>query len=100
MKNGGEPTQKPELLNIRFVCGACLRVMHAPLDIIWNWDKSKIQAAENSKWVPIEVRSPICHGAEMLILGEPKLDVFGLRSRGIMLDPLDAMRCPIVQAPK
>ena len=93
-----EPPQKPELLDIRFVCRACLKVMYAPLGIVWNWNKSQLQAGESSKWVPIEISSPICHGAEMLILGEPKLDVFGLRSRGIMLDPLDSMRCPIVEA--
>lgn len=98
MKGGRETVSKPELLDIRWVCGLCLKVMHAPLDIEWSWDSRN--AGPKGQWLPAVVRSPICHGVEMLILGKPKLDVFGLRSRGMTLDPLDNMICPIVQASK
>lgn len=36
----------------------------------------------------------------MLVLGEPKIDVFGLRSRGITVDPYNDMICPKLAKPK
>ena len=91
---------KPELLKIRWVCGVCLKVIHESLNVSWKWycDHKTVDSKPDSRrwqfWQPINVEGPRCHGLDMLILGEPKLDVHGLRGRGLIIDPLDDMYCP------
>ena len=79
---------KPELLAVRWVCGLCLEVRHQPLSVHWKW--SSIE----SRWDPKAVEGPRCHGVDMLVLGEPKVDKFALRGLGMLIDPLDSMLCP------
>lgn len=86
----------PKLLDIRWVCPLCLDVRRAPLEIDWRG----VTGSPNVGLLPTNVRGPVCHGAEMLVLGEPKIDVFGLRSRGITVDPYNDMICPKLAKPK
>ena len=73
--------------------------MHEPLEIDWIWDRTKDdEGANGGKWQPAYVSGPYCHGHDMLILGEPKVDKHGLRSYGLIIDPLDDMRCPRILA--
>ncbi len=87
-----EHPPKPKLLEIRWVCGLCLRVLHERLEVSWVWESGL------EKWEPRTVEGPKCHGLSMLILGEPKVDAHGLRGYGLVIDPLDDMRCPKMKA--
>lgn len=86
----------PKLLDIRWVCPLCLNILHAPLKINWKG----VTGSPNTELVPTNVKGPECHGTEMLILGEPKIDLFGLRSRGATIDPYNDMICPKLAKPK
>lgn len=86
-------TPKPKLLTIRWVCGVCLKVVYRCLDISWRWEQDRGNKVAAS-WCPRSIEGPTCHGQDMLILGEPKVDVHGLRGHGLLIDPLDEMRCP------
>ena len=94
-----ERQPKPELLEIRWVCSVCMKVIYEKLNLSWAWhcDHRTTGRADTKSWQfwqPIHVEGPRCHGLDMLILGEPKLDVHGLRGRGLIIDPLDDMYCP------
>lgn len=96
---------KPELLEIRWVCGVCLRVIHESLAVswVWKWDHTvtRSKTLDNpgkNYWEPVAVEGPRCHGRDMLILGEPKIDIHGLRGYGLVIDPLEDMRCPRIMA--
>ncbi len=85
---------KPKLLDIRWVCKSCLRVIHEPLDVSWVWVWDRAKEHQKGFWQPGTITSPRCHDAEMLILGEPKVDVHGLYRHGMVIDPLHTMPCP------
>ena len=87
---------KPKLLPIRWVCAICLRVIHECLSISWRWEKDRGVIMTTGSWFPALVKGPVCHDHDMLILGEPKTDVHGIRGHGLIIDPLDTMRCPRV----
>ncbi len=87
---------KPQLLQLRWVCAICLRVIHECLKITWRWEQDRGNGKATGSWVPLAVEGPMCHGHDMLILGEPKTDVHGIRGYGLIIDPLDTMRCPRV----
>ena len=91
-------TPKPELLEMRWVCGLCLKVVEKPLEISWVWSRDRLEGwtGENKGyWKPITLEAPRCHGRVMLIAGKPKLDIHG---SGLMVDPVDNLRCPKIQA--
>ncbi len=99
-----ERPPKPELFKIRWVCGTCMRVVRESLSIswVWSWDHTTARGKDSSRsvrsyWEPATVDGPRCHGREMLILGEPKIDVHGIHEYGLVVDPLDNMRCPSVK---
>ena len=89
---------KPKMLKIRWVCGLCLRILHAPLVV--EWIAAHILNDGVQGWRAASVTGPRCHGAEMLMLGEPKVDIFGLRARGQVVDPYEDMGCPKVEQKK
>ena len=82
---------RSQLLDIRWVCSVCLKVLHAPLKITKRWVGN---TAPN--WEIKAVRGPQCHG-DMLIAGEPKVDHFGLsgQGRGSLVDPVDNLRLKV-----
>ncbi len=80
------------LLDIRWVCAVCLAIVRAPLEVNRRW-------AGNGKpaWEILAAHGPLCHGREMLLAGEPKVDRFGLseQGRGALVDPVDNLRIPV-----
>jgi hypothetical protein len=87
----GKAGPVPELLMIRWVCVICLKVIHARLEVSWKRELGP-SGGNKRPWVPIAVQEPSCHEQPMLVLGEPKVDVHGLRGYGLIIDPLDTMQ--------
>ena len=69
---------------IRWVCGLCLKVVRRSLTAYENWS-GHFPTFQRE----IRVYLPECCGREMLIAGEPKRDVHGLREKNAMIDPVD-----------
>ena len=80
------------LLDIRWVCVVCLKVIHVPLKITERWVGNKTKT-----WQIITATGPRCHGQDMLLAGEPKVDRFGLsgQGRGALVDPVDTLRIKV-----
>ena len=80
--------------DIRWVCAICLKVIHAPLRIRKRWAGN----GDANNWEIMAARGPHCHGREMLIAGEPKVDRWGLseQGRGALVDPVDNLRMKVV----
>lgn len=84
-----------KLLDIRWVCAVCLKVIHAPLKVTKRWASGNRIKKVTTAW------GPQCHGHEMLIAGEPKVDLWGLsgQGRGALIDPVDNLRAGICLTP-
>ncbi len=82
----------PKLLKIRWVCDTCLNVIFERLKVSWTWESDHTGKNRQGHWSPTAVEGPICHGVPMLMLGEPKTDIHGLRGYGLIIDPFDDMR--------
>ena len=80
------------LLDIRWVCAVCLRVIHEPLKINRRWIGNA-----TSRWEFMTAVGPRCHDQDMLIAGEPKVDRFGLSGQGLgaIIDPVDNLRLKV-----
>jgi len=81
----------PKLLKIRWVCSICLKVIWARLEVSWRRELSHVSDGREN-WFPAAITEPRHCGIPMLVLGEPKTDVHGLRGHGLVIDPLDDMR--------
>ena len=81
-----------ELLDIRWVCAVCLKVIREPLRIT-----RRIIGGTASRLLVMTARGPRCCGFDMLVAGEPKVDRWGLSGqRGALIDPVDNLRMKIV----
>ena len=76
---------------IRWVCGSCLNVERHSLEIFNYCAKDSIANAAVTR-----VYLPQCCGRDMLIAGEPKRDVHGLREKDAMIDPVDNLKLMVV----
>ncbi len=72
---------------IRWICGACLKVERRALTVYLVRGFTRSGLARS-----VSVCLPLCCGREMLIAGEPKRDVHGLREKGVMIDPVDNLK--------
>ena len=80
-----------KLLNIRWVCAVCLKIIYAPLKVRNRW----IGNQKYKKWSITSTQGPRCHKRDMLLAGEPKIDLWGLSGRvGAIIDPVDNLRMP------
>ncbi len=79
-----------ETLPIRWVCGSCHRVLRAPLKAIYAYRSGH---GGRRKEI-IELFFPICCRVDMLLAGEPKVDVHGLVRKGILIDPVQSLAPP------
>lgn len=74
---------------IRWVCFVCLKVLRRGL--IYKITKN----AGNQQYIKsIRIKIPHHCGKPMLLAGEPKKDVHGLRFKNCMVDPVDNLRLP------
>ncbi len=79
------------LLDIRWVCAVCLKIIRAPLKIRRRW----VGSGHADNWEIQAARGPRCHERDMLLAGEPKVDRGGLSGRiGALIDPVDNLRMP------
>ena len=80
------------LLDIRWVCAVCLKVIREPLRITRRWVGNKTPS-----WQIMTAYGPRCHGRDMLLAGEPKVDRWGLseQGRGALIDPVDNLRMKV-----
>ena len=80
-----------QLLDIRWVCATCLKVIRAPLKITIRWAGGKNRIKKVTT-----VWGPQCHGQDMLLAGEPKEDIWGLSGqKGAIIDPVDNLRLKV-----
>ena len=79
-----------KLLDIRWVCTVCLKVIRVPLKVRRRWAGN----GDINNWEILTAYGPRCHGRDMLMAGEPKVDRWGLseQGRGSLVDPVDSLR--------
>lgn len=78
---------------IRWICGICFTIVRIRLRTHYRSGKYNNPDAGDA----VHIRLPICCGQEMLLAGEPKLDVHGLREKGTWIDPVDNIIPPTVK---
>lgn len=69
---------------IRWICGTCFKIQRSPLTIYWSGGHGAPGFTGD-----VNIILPLCCEREMLLAGEPKLDVHGLRKKGTWVDPVD-----------
>ena len=79
---------------IRWVCGVCLKVRRCSLTAYQYW--ASPFGPKRANTAMIRVYLPQCCDQDMLIAGEPKKDVHGLRERGAIIDPVDNLKLMVV----
>ncbi len=72
---------------IRWICAICLKVARHSLTAYQYWS----DRAHASKSY-VRVYLPQCCGREMLLAGEAKRDIHGLREKGSMVDPVENLK--------
>ncbi len=72
---------------IRWVCGKCITVVRKSLYYVRT-------EGHPGYYGEVRLKMPYHCGVPMLLAGEPKKDVHGLRFKGCMIDPVDNLRLP------
>lgn len=85
--SGSLRSRRLETVPIRWVCGLCLKVVRQclkayRLPVGGNALRGHYDYVTTVAW-------PQCCGLDLLLAGEPKRDVHGLREKDAMIDPVD-----------
>ncbi len=81
MKEHAKTKVLEETLPIRWVCATCLEVGRFSLRGVYVVDSG-------AGWRKFTVMLPRCCGHDMLLAGEPKVDIHGLRQKDSIIDPV------------